>query len=51
MNETYLPLPVWRRRCSASARDSEERMADHDRTAAIFLKSGNPNTPYGMDPA
>jgi len=26
-------------------------MADHDRTAAIFLKSGNPNTPYGMDPA
>jgi hypothetical protein len=32
-------------------RESEERMADHDRTAAIFLKSGNPNTPYGMDPA
>jgi hypothetical protein len=38
-------FPFWRRRCSASARDSEERMADHDRTAAIFVKSGNPNTP------
>ena len=25
--------------------------AGHDRTAAIFLKIGNPNTPYGMDAA
>ena len=26
--------------------DSEEWAPDHDRTATIFLKIGNPNTPY-----
>jgi len=44
-----LPLPVSRRCCSAEA--GEEWVPDHDRTAAIFLKIGNPNTPYGMDAA
>jgi len=29
----------------------EEWAPNHDRTAAIFLKIGNPNTPYGMDAA
>ena len=29
----------------------EEWAPEHDRTAAIFLKIGNPNTPYGMDAA
>ena len=31
--------------------DSEEWAPDQDRTAAIFLKMGNPNAPYGMDAA
>jgi hypothetical protein len=44
-----LPLPVSRRCCAAEA--GEEWAPDHDRTAAIFLKIGNPNTPYGMDAA